>query len=210
MFPHYFRLILPQNSTIGILILERSGRRGVKGNFQDDFGNYLSNMYPELDIELQPLMPSQLLNMFINRGEVTQIRLVNYKIPTDIIDALRFTEEANEITTELTLKIKGGSGAHQFKKKLKKSWEDREDITEFIKVANVKYQNIKVEFLINDHKRVVSLENPFEHGASWDITHEPSLVYSNKNHPTLESLDIIAGNYGHDILDQLKQANLNV
>ena len=36
MFPHYFRFVLPEDSTDGLVILERSGRRGIKGNLQSD------------------------------------------------------------------------------------------------------------------------------------------------------------------------------
>lgn len=210
MFPHYFRFVLPEDATDGLVILERSGRRGIKGNLQLDLGNYVEQNFDDSKVELSPLLPSQLLNLFMDRGEITQIRFINYRIPTDIFDRLRIDPEAQEVTTELIIKIKGGAAANDLKRRFRNLWNEGNEVTEFVRVAGINYEDIKVEFSISGHKRIISLDNPFNRGASWDITDEQRLVFSESGHPTIDSLDAIAGEYAHDILQQLRRAGQNV
>ena len=86
MLPFYFLAAVPERDCHGLLILQRTGLFGVKRLLERDMISWWRDR--GCNLEITPLIPSELINQLLAYGRVVKIRLIRYSIPTDIADAV--------------------------------------------------------------------------------------------------------------------------
>ncbi len=204
MFPYYFYAIIPQVSNEGLMVFEKIGHLGIKENFDRDFGTFFTKRYPKFLIEINPLLPKKVFEIYIDRGEISKIRFVRFKVPADLFDQLDITNFEEQVEAELVLKIKE-SVHKKIKNKIKKFIKAENPITEFVELPDFKFSDVKIDLALNGRTRAFSLQRPLSSGAVLDLTKDDGLVEGSNGHPTFESIDFVARQFANDI--QIEMGN---
>ena len=201
-FPLYFLVQIPEDCDEGILLLETSGRRGIKGILSEDISSFISSRFPDLHLEINQIMPKHLLNLYLDKGEITEIHFVRYQIPRDIIDAFDLKHIEKDYETLFLVK---GKALNKIKGKIIDMFAKSENksINEFIEIDHPDFEDIKVNFVIDGKHRLMSISHPFSRGVIWNISNNPELKFDDDGHPTFSSIDAISKDFSTDILKSI-------
>lgn len=201
LFPHYFQVTIPRGSALGILVLERSGQKGVFSDFSLDYDDFFRRTFPAYTLTFSPILPKTMLGRYVNRGEITKIRLVRFRLPKDFYDRYDLMPRQEELSAELVI---SGSGLRRLRGRLRDFIREQSDVASFIELKGYRYEDVKVEIKIGDGKhRVISIAKPLSGTALWDITQDNDLRWGDDGHPTYESIHTIATEYVKDVLGEL-------
>ncbi len=201
-FPLYFLVQIPEDCDEGILLLETSGRRGIKGMLSEDISSFLSSRFPDLRLEINQIMPKHLLNLYLDKGEITEIHFVKYKIPSDIFDAFDLEHIEKDYETLFLVK---GKVLNKIKGKIIDMFakSENKNLNEFIEIDHPDFEDIKVNFVIDGKHRLMSISHPFSRGVIWNISNNPELKFDDDGHPTFNSIDAISKDFSSDILKSI-------
>jgi hypothetical protein len=86
MLPFFFSAYIPPNESTGVLILQRFKTFGIQKIISDNLGTLFSDKYPDLMLDIEPIIHPELLREFTTSGTATKIRFRQMKIPQDICD----------------------------------------------------------------------------------------------------------------------------
>ena len=87
MMPFYILANLPAHRDEGVLILQRRAQYGIRTILLNDFIEYFKLLHPAIQVEINPLVPQQLIDQYLENGRITKVRFVRFSIPTDVTDA---------------------------------------------------------------------------------------------------------------------------
>jgi len=207
MFPFYFYLALPQGANLGILAMQRLGQRGVKTYFSFDLVSYFRHRFSQIMLDIEPLIPAQLIREYLQNGRATKIRFIRFGIHSDISDAVRKNHEPGEGLTEIVIRAKKD---RQFPIRglVEQILAGERDISTLANFRNFEYKTVKVEIEISGVRRTIDLTHPGNLNAELDITNEVKL--GDDGLPTFESLDVLAKQYISDALGRVGINNYNV
>jgi hypothetical protein len=106
MMPFYFLAAVPRHGTKALIALEVGGSSAIKLQFQDGFETFIRGRCQACDLEIERLVPEELLNSYFQDARVTKLRFVRFKVPADIADAFR-----EGVSEEVTLELRWGQAA---------------------------------------------------------------------------------------------------
>jgi hypothetical protein len=206
MEPFYFVIACPENSDEAILLTEKKSVRTITGLFSNEIKAFFRLNEPDIKIEFSKLIPSNVIDSYLGRGVIQKIRFIRYIIPSDFSNALHLGHEEIEGTTEIQVIAKRNNHLPIFDL-IVPAIRRNVDIKQLISIPDFEYNDVKVEFDIEGHKRVLSISNPDNLKAEYDITDE---IEINGGHPTFDSINRIARNYLLEIITDLGLQNNNV
>lgn len=200
MMPFYFLAYLPFNLDEGVLILQRRAQYGIRTVFLQDFADYFRQHYPGIAVEINPLLPDQLIREFLQDGRLTKLRFVRFSIPSDITDAYEgggHVEQSGQM--ELVIKA-GRNQSIPLVDRIRDVIDGDRKVKELIELKDFDYDTVKVELEVGGSRRTVDLSKTFKLRAYYDITSE--LEIDPSGHPRFASIDRIAS----DLLQNLRKA----
>jgi hypothetical protein len=199
MLPFYLLISLPKDADEGIVIFQRISNQGIKDSFTRAFRSYFSMHYLDYDLEVNALIPGEIVTQYLNNGSIKKIRLIKYGLHNDITDNYKFQDHVEEkyyYYTEYQLcsfRDKKLPIVDPFVNYVTK----KTDLKGLIEVQDFDYDNIKIEVLINKRRRTINLSNLDSIKAYYDITDKVKI--GEDGHPQFDSIDAIAYEYLADL-----------
>ena len=190
MMPFYFLVHLPKGVNEGILILQKRAQFGIRTAFLRDFEHYFNEFYPRIQIEINSLVPPQLINRYLQDGNLTTLRFIRFRIPSDVIDSYEGGGHVEEEgTAELVIKARRRDGIPLLAR-VRDVVNGNRSVTEMIELRDFDYDNVKVEIELNGKRKIFDLSNIMSLQANYDITQDVAI--GGDGHPVFESIDALA------------------
>lgn len=204
LMPFYFLLELPENSDEGILILQKFNQLGIKGLFTDFLKERFHQEQEDFLLDVQPLIPEQILEQFMNDGRVIKINLTRFRLPSDIADAFdgQSHRELNG-TTELVLKA-SRNGHFPMLGRIREWINERKPLKEFVAIENFDYDTVRIGVDFNGNIRTFDLSDLYRINPSLDISSQVVLA---DGHPTFSSINSVAMSFLEDLARQIRGSN---
>ena len=208
MMPFYFLAYLPSTHDEGIILLQRRSNIGVRTVFFNDFKYYVEQSYPDTSIDINNLVPRQLIENYLRDGRLTSMRLIQFKLPSDVVDALD-TDGHTEIggRMELNLIVNRGKSL-PFGNKILRVLDGDLEMTNLVEISDFEYENVKVLIDVNGSKKTLDLSDTGKINSYLDVTKEVEM--NNDGFPRFESIDKIAQSHLDGLLDLMGLSRENV
>jgi hypothetical protein len=203
MHRFYFLLSLPTNRTKGVIVLQKSGNIGVATQLKRLLQTRFEQEFPNYRLRMSPLSTQQIFNRYVDRGDLREIRLIRFRLPKGIEDAYKSGHEEIKGTCELVIKIRNGRGM-PFAKDVKKFFsKNAQRLDEIIELGDAQFEpeNIKFELSVRGKRRTVSMHDPRDVAALYDVTDDVEL--HKDGYPKFESIAGIASDLLGDLENEL-------
>ena len=208
LLPFYFLVGIPSNKNEGIVILQSFMQFGIKKVFEDTFGKYFKSKNSEYNIEINNLVPEELLQKLLTRGTVTTINYIRFEQPVDLADAAdKEDHEENKVQTEIVISknndlLSGMIQALNDKLPYKKGMND-DPLKNLIEITspNFEYDDIKIKVRLNKKYRTIDLYNFNNLRPTIDISDDVKTLSS--GHPEFDSINQIAIDLFKDLATNL-------
>lgn len=201
MMPFYFLTNLPIRRTVGVLMFQRRSQYGITTAFQQDFAPYFERVCPNDRIVLSPLVPEQMINNYIENGQLTKVRFIRHAVPQDIADAYDAGGHVQE-EDHVELVILPGRGRRiPLLGRLAEVIQGDRNVNNLIELEDFDYDNVKVELEVAGSHRTLDLSDVMRLKAHYDITGD--LEIGQDGHPVFASIDQIARGLMNGLLDNL-------
>ena len=196
LIPYYFLFEVYPRADEGILILERFGQRGIKGVLGSDLAGYLGDRFPDVRLDIRPLVPQQWIDQFLRNGRIVRIRLIRFGIPSDIADRYDVGHEEEEGNVEFRITAKRGREI-PLVNRIRDVLAGDLQLPRFLEVRGFQYDDVKVELELGGRRRTIDLLHPDHFWPSTDVTDEVEL--DDDRQPVFASIDEIARSLVSDV-----------
>lgn len=173
-------------------MLQKSGNIGVATQLKRLFQARFEEQFPEYRLKMRPLSTQQIFDRYVERGDLREIRLIRFRIPKGIEDAYKGGHEEIKGTCELVVKINNAYGM-PFAKRVKDFFTKKGGrINEIIELGDLQFEpeNIKFELSVKEKRRTVSMQDPRDVAAVYDVTDDVELHMD--GYPKFDSIAGIA------------------
>jgi hypothetical protein len=163
--------------------------------------DFTSDKYDGISVDINKLIPSQLLDQFLSKSKITKLKFIKYKFSSDKFDTLSDThiEEDMNITKETTFRA---SNLPIFNK-VRQAISNKQGVKQLFELEEVKdYDRVKIELKIGQTTKTIDLENCDDFNNSIDITDELA-IDPVTGHPTIDSLKSTFWFYLADVCQQI-------
>lgn len=202
LLPFYFLLSVPPAATRGILVLERFRQFGIRAALWKDFLEHFANYREEFVIELEPLIPVDLIEKIRQSEDLKSVRFIRFGIPSDIADALDPDRPVDEEEGVLELVVKARPGAKLPALNRVTGWLRGEGaLGEIIELHGLEFDHVKVQVDIGGKQRTIDIGDTSHIRALFDVTGE--VERDESGHPRLASIDGVARDLLGDLHIQL-------
>jgi hypothetical protein len=202
VLPFFFLLSIPKNKNESILILERISEKGIRKPFDYILQRNFKNMFPNFNIDIGHLIPSQMAEDFIKRGTIKTLRFIKFNIPHDKIDALEEGHEEILFDREVVYKAKSLPIKNRLLS-IFKPGKTTENLFEMKDLNQEEYDSIKVEIELGGSRKTINLNNFSKIRNYLDISYVSLL----NGQPEFNSIKKIAFEF-HDKLSNLMYSEL--
>ena len=204
-----FRVWLPTARNKGIAILQRIRQSGIKTTLQRDLRDYFSTYFSAFRIVLEPLLPEQIVDEYINNGKIKKVSFTKYGRHEDILDDYTAEDDVEEQgRLELTVHARRDSEVF-FAGLLREVFRNRIhdlqhpiDVSSLISLKYFEPDEVTVKVKLGDRQRTINL-NDFRKGlrAYFDIGEDVEL--GAEGYPTFESIDTFCRELIDDLADKI-------
>ena len=206
--PFYFLANLPAKRDEGVLILQRRSQYGIRDVLFRDFARHLKFVDSKVQAEINPLVPQQLIDQYLQGGRLTKVRFIRFAIPSDVTDAFDaggHVEEDGRV--ELVISARRNRSIPLLGP-IRDVVTHKRRVNEMIELRDFDYDNVKVELEIGGSRRTLDLSNITKLRANYDITRE--LKVGTNGHPVFASIDAIAKDLMGTLVDALEPDGVNI
>jgi len=206
MPPYYFRIEVPDDSTVAVLVAQRIGISGLKGILGAAIRRGISSL--GYTVKFGTLTPSDLLQAYLTQGQVEEIRVLTHSQPNDPRDAIKHTKiNGQKIAAgtklELSLKRKNGlTGAISAAVGVMTHVKNVRELVEVYGLDNPEEVSVVVEK--GGSRRTFKTINPGEIGIKYDITDD--VAYDSNNNPKFGSINKIARDWCAELTEQVNSS----
>lgn len=152
---------LPKNQKYGWWAVHENNGRSIKGLIEGELQNQFRARYPDLKLEINPWVPSNVLTEALAQDRLESVRLFKYGAASDFKDADQWVRE--EASPQIELRISAREQAEKLVPGLAKAAAegDQEAFGRVIEFENLKFDMAKVEVeLDNGSSRTFELLGP--------------------------------------------------
>lgn len=207
MLPFYFLVSLPTDVNEGIVILQRFRQFGIRNMLLGDFLPYFTKAHPNYRVEFNPLTYENLLNEYLDGGQLKAIRLVKFDMPDDIATAFELQDHLEEEAyVELVVRSRKNRSLAVLEK-IKEAFRgggrrylEEDEWNRLIEIPDFEYNVIKAELEINGKRKVIDLTNPYRLRSYYDITDDVEI--GDNGHPVFRSINGLA----NELLEKLEES----
>ncbi|MFR9794628.1 hypothetical protein ACL02U_01760 [Streptomyces sp. MS06] len=164
-------IILPENSTAGLLFTERFQGSGIVSALSEAFKKAFHAKYSGYTLEINAMTSEAAFGAFMESGEIKKIRLVRQAIPHDVAGALGLGDEETELGSLEIMLRPPRTGAFR-KKRIQSVMSGETDVSSLLEWRNVAFRELKVEVKIADSVRTLSVSSGTTPGMLYDLDSE--------------------------------------
>jgi len=198
MLPFYFLAGFPYNADEAILLMQRIGQLGMKSVLCEKFQEFFYEIYPGIRVEFYPLVPTDLINEYLNNGRILRAHFIKYGLPSDIADHEMIGDHIeNKGYIEMTMHARK-KGHLALVDRILEVIEGRKDVKSMYEIKGFNYDNVKVDIEINGRVRTVDMSHLERLRTFYDVTDE--IEIGNNGHPVYESINTCARTLMNDCL----------
>lgn len=164
--------------------MQSYGRNGIVSIVKAKLNEYIKQIDENLRIVMQPILPKHFINQYINNGVLKSIRLIRYKIPEELTEALKINAGVNRTVEERIFRNPIGFIANK-KDDLLKVISGEKTYDEVIEIEDFEFDDLKLEFKMGRRNKIISMKNIDALVINEDITEN---VVIDSGHPTFASM----------------------
>ena len=199
LLPFYFLFYIPKDTNEGILLLQRTGKYGIRSNLGTFLDKYFSDKYRGFTLEINALVQEEIIKKMLYNGNIKKLRCVKYQAPVDRFDGLVEGHEELSYNMEVVL------SAHRIplRSKIKSLFDSKSSVKNLIELRdfNFDYDTVKVDVEIEGSIRTFDLGRLSKARTYYDISDKVDL--DTDEHPTFLSIKTIANIYLNEIIKQM-------
>ena len=199
VLPFYFLFYIPKDTNEGILLLQRTGKHGIRTNLGTFIEKYFSDNYRGFTVEINALVQEEIIKKMLYNGNIKKLRCVKYQAPVDRFDGL---DEGHE---ELSYNMEVVLSAHKIplRSKIKNFFDSKSSVKTLVELRdfNFDYDTVKVDVEIEGSMRTFDLGRLAKARTYYDISDKVAL--DTDEHPTFLSIQDIAKTYLNEIIKQM-------
>jgi hypothetical protein len=160
ILPFFFRFEIPDSRDEALLLIEKSRRTSPKTALVRHLRAAFKMKFPEHTLLINPVMPQEAFEQFLNDGGVQKIEFIRMGLPHDIADILEsgHQEALKRVITKLVITA-GRKDTLPLRKSLLKKPDPRKAIADLYELKDFEYQDIAVTMRIGKNTRKVDLGN---------------------------------------------------
>jgi len=185
LLPFYFLALIPSGSDEGILLLQRFKQFGITSIFREIVQRQFNKAFKNHSIEINPLVPDQVLNRIIDESRIVKARFIKFRLPTDTAERLAAGHREDQFEVEYTIKAKQKNHV-PLTERIKASMRNETD-SNILELENFEYDNVKIEVEVGDKLRTIDLSDLSRVSPNFDITEQ--VIIGPNGHPTFQSID---------------------
>lgn len=206
--PFYFCVFIPENTNVGLLILQRIGIYGIHGIFSQSLNNYMEKYSPFV-IDLSPYASKELGKRLLNEGGIKEISMRRYNLPSDKADHLNIATYLEDVQS-IELRIIAKNNHYLPINDRAKKFINNPNIAmiDFPGAALIGMdgkQKTRLKVKIGNHTRVVDLSENLQIRPYFDIDEDVKRHRTTK-HPQFNSIDELA----KGLLEDIKTENMKL
>ncbi len=178
LLPYHFFIGVPRQAKgLGraplhaIAVFQTMDGMGIQDVFDDNFSYHFANLFAPLHVNIERLIPKKFVKQLLKRGRVTQLRFIQYQVPTTLEGMAQHGPKLDEGILEFRVKAKRGMD-FDLQDRLREVVDGKREIKKFLGVEGFPYDDVKIQ-LESDGKyhtlnlgRLESARAPYE----YDIT----------------------------------------
>lgn len=196
MLPFYYGIYVPENGVECVCIFERFSNYGFKSVIQSDLINYFKENYSDYSLIINPLLPSDYINNFINNGRILKLRLLRNSLPEDITDAIGNNNQNGKAELVIKAEPKGDLG---IRTKILRIFNRESTVTQAFELLGFEYDNAKIEVKVGKTNKTLDLSELENVTGYLDITEEVETI---DGHPIFESIHQLSKEYAEHFLKE--------
>ena len=201
ILPFYFMFYLPKDRDEGILLIENIGRYETKKALSKVLRDFTSTNYKGMSVDINKLIPSQMLAQFLSKSKITKLRFIKYKFSSDKFDTL--SDSHIEEDMNITKQTIYSASNLPIINKVKQARSNPNKVKQLFELEEVKdYDRVKIELKIGQTTKTIDLENCDDFNNSIDITDELA-IDTITGYPTTDSLKATFWLYLADVCEQI-------
>ena len=206
LIPYYFLMELPSTANKGIVVLQKFKQSGVKEAFFKNFRDYFnSKLGADYTLELDPIVPKELVREYLKGGRILKIRLIKQGFPRDTFDVNSDEHpEDKEVTSELVFSAKrGGSLPDKLLNiftpdKIAQFLEsENKSVGSMVEIKHFDFNTIKLQVRIGKSTRTIDVSDTDRLRFSLDISND--VQEGSDGHPSFDSIDLLAKKFLKDL-----------
>lgn len=204
LLPFYFCVAIPQTVDEALVALQRTDQYGIKKVLSRDFTSYFKDRFPDLIVEMNPLVPDQLIQGYLGKGRITKVRFIKRAIPSDVASLYGKWHEEQDVSIELRVTAKRRGTLRllpDVRARIPAILKGASSPAQFAELRPFEPDNVKIELELGGRSRTVNLGNPKFFRSTFDVTQ--SVMFGEGGHPEFESIDAEARDLISDLYEQM-------
>jgi hypothetical protein len=199
VLPFYFLFYIPQDTNEGVLLLQRTGKHGIRRNLGTFLDQYFSDKYRGFTMEINTLVQEEIIKKMLYNGNIKKLRCVKYQAPVDRFDGLDEGHEELSYNMEVVL----SASSIPFRNTIKKLFNFKSSVKTLVEFRdfNFDYDTVKVDVEIEGSIRTFDLGRLSKTRTYYDISDKVAL--DTDGHPTVTSMQVITNSYLNEIIKQM-------
>lgn len=202
LLPYFFITQLPRQVDEGVLVLQRTGQYGIRTLLSQDFDREFSELYPSRRIEINPLIPQQMIQDYLLNGRIAKIRLVKFSISSDIAENYDVGDHEESLGYEEHVIVAQRRHNIPLVGRIREFLNQERNLTRIVEIQNFEYNNVKIEVELNGNRRTIDLSHLERLRAQYDVTEDVEI--GPDGHPTFASIDNFSVGLLNDISAELR------
>lgn len=204
MLPFYFRLEVPHAANEAVLIMQKSSHIGIKTSFTTLLEKYFALKYEEFKLSIDPLLPRELVEKNLRKGQVSEIRFIKIGIPKDLADAYPGGGH-KETKGVMKLIIRAQKGkflavGNRIKKFLDAPGKKGSRGFYELKESNFEADKVQLRVSVNGKPRLVDLDS-LHSSPLYDVTED--IKFGDDGNPEYDSINTAAEKLAKEIRTSL-------
>lgn len=186
MMPFYFFVDIPDGHNEGVIGIQSTGLFGIKSALSKIIRNHFKSLYPNIMIDINPLIPMKYFNMLIRNGSFRKVHFIRHSLPSDIAQAFSVPQR-QEVKTQvkLTIDVKD-MDTNAFKATIRDWLNNRDGSSDLMELVSMPYEEMALEIGLGSNNKKVYLSNPNKLRPSYRVTY--LLEFDGGGNPTFDSL----------------------
>lgn len=199
VLPFYFLFYLPKDTNEGVLLLQRTGKFGIRTNLGNFLNTHFSKQYPGYLVEINALVQEELIKKILYGGIIKKLRCVKYHAPLDSIDGLDEGHQEVPFNMEIVL----SANRIPFMDRIQKFFDSDCNVKSLVEIRDFKfdYDTVKLEVEVNGSIRTFDLGYLQKARTYYDISEQ--VVMDSDEQPTFQSIQQVAKKYLNEIIQEM-------
>jgi hypothetical protein len=161
MLPFYFRIEVPADSNVGLLIVQKgsSFTGGIKTALVNKLRAFFEKKHEKYKVDFDPLLPQDVIKNAAKKGSILSVKFIHFGLPKDIADRYKGKNTERWGSMELVFKARRNSALPLKQELLDFISKKDKKIGQFYELKNFNFaaQEVKVDVRVGRQQRRSSL-----------------------------------------------------